>query len=156
MIQDKITQVWVKLTGRKIKPDAYSWLNGIIGDQDIISDKYFQNIARAEGLILETNAPQSGLIDDISVLDFSREELEKLNPVVKDFYEHTSDYDFEIWSEWMGIFKPFGKLLTVLFSKRLQQLNVPTNALAAAKGLKSEIVKLKQHNKVVWTIWYRK
>src|SRR5690606_13422127 len=80
-----------------------------------------------------------------------------LNKKVADFYLNTSDYDFEIWSEWKGIFKPFGRLLSIIFSKRLQQLNLPLSNMDTAKGLKSEIIKLKEKSsqKTKWTIWYR-
>lgn len=156
MIQDTITQLWVKITGRKIEIENYPWLGGIVGDVDIIDDKYFTQLAQHENLVIERNHPNSGLLEDLSAIDFSEYELNSINPIVKDFYLNTSNYDFEVWSEWVGIFKPFGKLLTSLFSKRLQQLNIPTRTLDVARGLHSEIVKLKKQEKTHWTIWYRK
>lgn len=156
MIQDKLTQIWVKLTGKKVDIYKDSWINGIIGDEDIIDSKFFKKLANAENLVLTSNEPNTGLIDNIDILNFTVAEKQLLNPQVIDFYENTSNYNFEIWSEWKGIFKPFGYLLTAIFSKRLQQLNIPTNPLAMAKGLKSEIVKLKKDDKTKYTIWYRK
>ena len=41
MIQDKLTQIWVKITGRKVDIDKDSWINGIIGDEDVIDSKLF-------------------------------------------------------------------------------------------------------------------
>ena len=156
MIQDKLTQIWVKITGRKVDIEKDSWINGIIGDEDVIDSKFFKNLANIENLKLTFNEPNSGLIENIDVLNFTESEKKILNPQVKDFYENTLNYNFEIWSEWKGIFKPFGFLLTKIFSKRLQQLNIPTNPLAMEKGLKSEIVKLKKNNNTKYTIWYRK
>lgn len=156
MIQDKLTQFWVKLTGRKVDITKDFWVSGIIGDEDKIDNIFFTNLAKNNNLEVTSNEPNSGLIENINDLDFTEEEKNLLNPKVVDFYENTSNYNFEIWSEWKGIFKPFGFLLTLIFSKRLQQLNIPTNPLAMAKGLKSEIVKLKKDNQTKYTIWYRK
>lgn len=156
-IQDKITQIWVKATGRRINPEEHSWLIGPIGNTDIIKDKFFFELAEKEDLEIQKNHPNSGLLETIDALGLSMDEKLLLNKKVSDFYENTSNYDFEIWSEWKGIFRPFGKLLSIIFSKRLQQLNLPLSAMDTAKGLKSEIVKLKDKSTkdTKWTIWYR-
>lgn len=156
MIQDKITQIWVKTTGRKISPQNEQWLIGPIGDKDIIKDKFIQRLVEKENLNLEINPKNAGLLNNIADLDFSKEELELLNQQVVDFYENTSNYEFEIWSEWKSYFKPFGRALSIIFSKRLQQLNLPLNSLDSSKGINSEIIKLSNEKKSVWTIWYRK
>ena len=74
-----------------------------------------------------------------------------------DFYEKTIDYEFEIWSQWCQVFRPFGGLISRLYSRRLQQLNLPLNPLDTAHGLRSQIYKLinPKTNDVKYTIWYR-
>ena len=44
-LQDKITQLWVKVTGRRIDPEEFDWLIGPIGDEDIIKDKFIKKLA---------------------------------------------------------------------------------------------------------------
>jgi len=156
-IQDKITQIWVKATGRKINPNDFEWLIGPIGNTDIIKDKFIFELAEKENLNIQKNLPNFGLLERMDEIGISDQDENRLNQKVADFYENTSNYDFEVWSEWKGIFKPFGKLLYLVFSKRLQQLNLPLNSMVTAKGLKSEIIKLKdkKKNETKWTIWYR-
>ena len=156
MIQDKITQYWVKATGRKINPQTHKWLIGPLGNEDVIGNKFIQNLVNDEDLKYSSNIPNVGLLESISDLDFTQDELDVLNKQVVDFYVNTSNYDFEIWSEWKSFFKPFGKALSLIFSKRLQQLNLPLNSLDSSKGIKSEIIKLSKEDKTKWTIWYRK
>ena len=156
MIQDKITQYWVKITGRKINSESDKWLIGPIGDEDIIGDKFIQNLVKKENLKYSSDTLNTGLLEHISDLEFSRDEMNLLNKQVVDFYERTSNYDFEIWSEWKYFFKPFGKALSIIFSKRLQQLNLPLSSLDSSKGINSRIIKLSSEEKVKWTIWYRK
>ena len=156
-LQDWITQIWVKLKGRKFNPDEDTWLIGPIGDTDIIKDKFIYDLAQKENLQIQQNLNGAGLLETFDDLQLTTEERELLNPKVIDFYEKTSNYHFEIWSEWGGFFKPFGWLLSVIFSKRLQQLNLPLNSLHSAKGINSNIIKLvdKTNNKSKWTVWYR-
>ncbi|AKA34803.1 hypothetical protein [Flagellimonas lutaonensis] len=156
-LQDKITQVWVKTTGRRIDAKDFAWLIGPVGDTDIIKDTFVTKLAKEENLEICKNLPASGLLEQIEELGLTDEEMRRLNPRVADFYENTSEYEFEMWSEWKGFFKPFGKILSSVFSKRLQQLNLPLKAIDTAKGLKSEIIKLKckETQKTKWTIWYR-
>ena len=151
---DKTTQVWVKLTGRRIDPVEHAWLTGPIGDSDRIGDKFILRLAGDE-LNVSYNEPASGLLDNFQELEFSESELKRIRPEIVEFYQSTVDYGFEFWSEWCGIFKPFGQLLSILFSKRLQQLNLPLNGLDSAKGINSQIIKLKRNEKTIWTVWYR-
>ena len=142
---------------KKINPNDYEWLIGPIRNTDIIKDKFIFQLAKKENLEIQKNLPNSGLLEKIEHLGISDQDKYRLNDKVADFYENTSNYNFEVWSEWKGIFKPFGKLLSLIFSKRLQQLNLPLNSIDTAKGLQSDIIKLKdkQTKKTKWTIWYR-
>lgn len=156
-LQDWITQVWVKATGRRFNPKESPWLMAPIGDTDLIKDKFVIKLAEKENLEIQQNSKDAGLLETFDDLGLSPKEKTLLNPAVIDFYEKTSNYDFEIWSEWCGFFKPFGWLLSVIFSKRLQQFNLPLSSLHSSKGIKSNIIKLvdKASGRSKWTIWYR-
>jgi hypothetical protein len=72
------------------------------------------------------------------------------------FYEKTADFEFDIWSEWCGAFRPFGGALAVIFSRRLQQLNVPLSSLDTKLGITSNVVQLKERSgRVADTAWVR-
>ena len=156
-LQDWITQVWVKITGRRFDPDKEAWLTGPIGDTRLIKDKFIQDLALKENLEIKQNIEGSGLLESFENLSLTKEEKGTLNQRVVDFYEKTVNYNFEVWSEWCGFFRPFGWLLSVIFSKRLQQLNLPLSSLDSAKGIQSNIIKLvnKTTGASKWTIWYR-
>jgi hypothetical protein len=62
----------------------------------------------------------------------------------------------ESWSEWCGIFKPLGRLLALIFSRRLQQLNVPLDPLDTSAGTTTEVLHLvDQAGHVALTAWIR-
>jgi hypothetical protein len=156
-LQDWITQSWVKVTGKRFDPVENKWLLGPIGDTEIIKDKFINDLADNENLEVCENVANVGLLESFEELELTVEEKQLLNPSVADFYEKTANYDFEVWSEWCGIFRPFGWILAIMFSRRLQQLNLPLSSLDSAKGLRSSIIKLKDKTNGLtrWTVWYR-
>ncbi len=94
-LQDKITQIWVKTTGRKINPEEFEWLIGPVGNTDIIKDKFFINLAEKENLEILRNLPNFGLLENIEQLGIKDEDKRLLNPKVSDFYENTSKLAFK-------------------------------------------------------------
>jgi hypothetical protein len=94
--------------------------------------------------------------------DFSSLRGTSFNPAEVDasvarFYERTSEYELDAWAEWCGAFKPFGRLLAAVFSRRLQQLNVPLSALDTSRGISSEVFQAvdPQTGQVRFTAWVR-
>lgn len=154
-ILDKTTQLWVKWSGKRILPEKFDWLLGPIGDADKIADQFVERLAKAEGFKVERPTRDAGLLDHFEDLELSDEDMLRLNPEIIDFYTKTSNYKIEFWSSWKGIFRWFGWLLAILFSRRLKQLNLPLDPMDASRGLESQILKLKKEQKSVWTIWYR-
>jgi hypothetical protein len=156
-LTDWVTQRWVQLTGQYIDLGQNEWLEGPIGKPEGIGKDYFDEFANDTGLSIRKNDPQSGLIEDFSQLASPTFDAEDVQPEVADFYEHTSSYDLDAWGEWCGLFRPFGMLLAFIFSRRLQQLNVPLSSLDTSRGITSEIVQLfdKASSKVYYTAWVR-
>src|SRR5690606_6814578 len=56
------------------------------------------------------------------------------------FYEETSLWRMEVWTQWNPVFQPGGELITRLFGRRVQQLALPTQPLAMAHGVDSRVV----------------
>lgn len=155
-LQDWITQQWVKITGRKIDLDEFNWLAGPIGRTDVIDDTFIQDLCEKEGLRVHKNLSNAGLLESFDELKFMDEERNRLQSSVAEFYEQTSNYKFEFWSHWCGAFYPFGWLINRIFSKRLQQLNLPLNPMDSSKGIESNILKLKgKDDTTKYTVWYR-
>lgn len=153
-LQDWLTQLWVKSTGRHIDKEQHAWLLGPFGETSIIDSTFVDQLIAEEGLSIQKNETGFGLLNSIEELHLK--DRKRLNEKVKDFYEHTIAYDFEVWSSWCGFFYPFGWLLNILFSKRLQQLNLPLKPLDTAQGLQSNIWKLyDKAGQPKHTIWYR-
>lgn len=155
--QDWFTQQWAILWGRKISPEAVPWLMGPFGQTEGIADRYIDQLAADQGLIVERNVTTRGLIADFSKLNLSTEATGNISRAVVDFYENTSKYNLKLSVEWNPIFKVFGKLTNMLFSRRIGQLNIPLDNTEGTNDVNSEIITLSDpiSGDVKYTIWYR-
>ncbi len=155
-LSDWITQRWVQLTGRSVNLGDYPWLAGPVGDVDLIGSAFFRRLAEKKNLEFVADGPGRGLIDDFSRLSGPGCNPNDVDARVIRFYENTAEFEFDIWSEWCGAFRPFGGALAVIFSRRLQQLNVPLSPLDTKLGITSDVVQLKERSgQVVYTAWVR-
>jgi hypothetical protein len=151
---DWTTQLWVKLTGKRVDLEIYPWLKGPVGKPEGIGSGFFHQVAREQNLSVEEGR---GLLEDFKQLASERCDMEKISPLVKEFYENTACYELEAWSEWSSFFKPFGWVLAYVFSRRLQQLNVPLSNLDTSRGMTSKVITLvdRRTGKTYCTAWVR-
>ena len=155
--QDWITQQWVILFGKKIIPNENEWLLGPFGKTNGIGLKFIEQLAKTEQLIIDKKQVDKGLLNSINQLNLPEKELNKLSKNVIDFYENTSNYDFDLKVKWNPLFKVFGVLLKIIFSNRIEQLNIPMSNSKESKALKSEIIHLinEKTKEIKRTIWLR-
>jgi hypothetical protein len=150
---DRITQRWVQFTGRPINVlGEEKWLDGPTGEPGGIGSDYFQQFARKHALEI---VPRVGLLDDFEGLRGPDFDPTRIAKPVADFYKRTADYSLDAWTEWCNAFRPFGTLLALIFSRRLQQLNVPLSPLDTSRGVTSEILRVSdpasgQHRFTAW------
>ena len=156
-ISDWTTQRWVQLAGRRVDLENSPWLSGLVGPTHGIGRTFFDEAARAEGLEVRRGAGIRGLLSDFSALRSRSFDPAAVHPSVAAFYEQTSSYQMDAWAEWCGPFRPFGGLLAALFSRRLQQLNVPLSALDTSRGITSEVLQLvdPETEEARYTAWVR-
>ncbi len=152
---DLVTQRWVRATGRRVSLTDHPWLDGPVGDVDQIGMDFFARFAERRGWkLIETGT--RGLLESFGALRGARFEPGHVALEVARFYEQTSEYDFDVWSQWSGLFRPLGGALSSIFSKRLQQLNVPLSPLDTKLGMVSRVVRLvDQQGLPAGTAWVR-
>lgn len=148
---DWTTQAWNIALGRRLDPDADGWLLGPIGDIGGIADAFVARIAEEEDLIVRRNEPGAGLVETFEGLDGV------INARIAAFYERTADYDLDVWTGWKPVFGSFGWLVAVLFSRRIQQLNLPRRSMDTALGMKSDIIHMVDATgRPRYRIWFRR
>ena len=131
---DWSTQQWVRATGRRVDLAAAPWLAGPVGSTRGIGLEYFDKWAATENLSVTRYRTEKGLLQSFATLSGPGFDSSAVSPAIADFYERTADFDMDVWSEWSGLFRPFGSLVAALFSRRLEQLNLPLNLSLSHHG----------------------
>lgn len=155
-LQDRITQQWVILRGRQIDPARVPWLMGPFGNLNGIADAFVLQLAADEGLVIERNNTARGLIPSFGELKLTDEAMALLAPAIIDFYERTGAYKLGFSVKWNPLFRAFGMLVNLLFSNRINQLNIPTRNVSSEQ-ITSEIITLSdpESGTIKYTFWYR-
>jgi hypothetical protein len=151
-----VTQRWVRTTGRRFLLSEHTWLDGPIGNTRRIGKDFFIQHAHQYGLRIDQSGVR-GLLEDLTALSSDTSDFNNASAPVREFYEQTSDYRLDARSEWHGLFRPFGRALAIIFSRRLQQLNIPLSSLDSSKGMTSDVIQLRDHQtgRLVQTAWVR-
>ena len=152
---DWSTQRWVEATGRRVTLADCPWLEGPAGSPAGIGKDFFDSYSATNALRVERSGA-GGLIADFSVLNSNEFNTGRVSPAVVHFYQRTSEYELDAWSEWCGAFRPFGWALARIFSRRLQQLNVPLSSLDTSHGMTSRVMPVsRQDGTPLFTAWMR-
>ena len=145
----------IRVFGRSVREADAPWLSGPVGS-DYIGDKPYEEVAAHEGLELVRRSSAGGLLPDMMALAGPGCQIDQLRREIRHFYEQTSAYRMDVWSQTffpgnIGLW-----LLVTTISRKVNQLNFPLHALATAKGMDSEIVLLKNPDgSVRYAGWYR-
>lgn len=145
----------VRVFGRNVRDDDVPWLRGPFGSETI-GDRPYEECAAREGLSLERNASDGGLIPNFDVLSCEGLDASRVSDAVRRFYERTARYRMDMWAETffpgsIGLW-----LLVTTISRKVNQLNFPLRVLDSAKGMDSEIILLREPSGTVrYAGWYR-
>lgn len=146
-LRDWATQYWNILLGRRVDAKADAWLVGPIGAVGEDAAGFVERVARDRGLRIERGRPGAGLVESLEDWGVA------VRPAIAEFYRHTADYRFSVRTSWRPVFGPLGYLVAHLFSRRVQQLNVPRDG---AVEFDTEIIKLvREDGEPEFTIWHR-
>ena len=156
-LSDWITQRWVRATGTRVDLATAEWLRGPMGTTRGIGTQIVEELSHATGLV-PRHESSVGLLTNFECLAAPDFDPRKVDRRVVEFYTKTANYDLDSWAQWSGIFRPFGALLARVFSRRLQQLNVPLAGLDTSRGVTSDVVPFVDSatNRVVFTLWLRR
>jgi len=137
---DRVTRTFWRLKGRPVDlAGAEDWLSAPMHDGQVVGDRWLHAAAAAYGGAVRDDIPNGGLLADMAQLDGPDFKAADLRPEIRDFYEQTSDWRMEVWTQWSPVFQPGGELISRLFGRRVQQLALPTRPLEVAYGMDSRV-----------------
>ncbi len=153
---EKAIRLWVCLTGKRVDKSEVPWLMSPIGPPGRIGNEFYGQLAEREGLNISKSA-DAGLLPSFDLLKGPNFDPSAVRPEIRNFYEHTSRYHLEAWSEAGLVSSIFLWGLVTFVSRRMDQLNFPLSPLELSAGMRSEVIQLddRQSGKRVYTGWLR-
>jgi hypothetical protein len=145
----------IALFGRRRARAEHPWLQGPMG-ADVIGDAPYGDVAAAEGLTVERTSRAGGLVPDFGALAGPTFDPAAVHPLIRAFYERTSDFAMDVWSQTFFPTNLALALLVTTISRQVNQLNFPLSPLEAALGMASEIILLRRPDgSIRYTGWFR-
>ena len=143
---DRATRLFWRARGRDVDlAGAEAWLDAPIHEEALIGDTWLSAAAASvRGAVVEGD-PGAGLLANIGDLDGASFRARDVLEDVRDFYEHTSDWRMEVWTQWAPLLQPGGEIFSRFFGRRVHQLALPTRPLDVAHGMDSRVVKIVDH-----------
>jgi len=136
----------------------HEWLRGPMSGDAVVGPEFYDRFATQAGLVID-KSHTGGLVDDFTQAIPNDDPLKsKLNARVRHFYEHTTQYKLEVWSQWYGPISFFSRILIRSVSTKMDQLNIPLEPLETSHGMTNEVLHLKDPatGRLVYACWLRK
>ncbi len=149
--------LWLNHTGRKLDLSHYPYLAGPIAGNEEIGEKFYSKLAERNGLKAVHSGNGGLLLNFRELIVQDHPFINRLNPEIPLFYEHSSRYTMEVWSQWRPPISWLAKLLIKLVSVEMKQLNIPLDSLETSYGMDSAIIHLLDDNgEIEYVCWLRK
>ena len=132
-----------RVVGRTIDLDGPDWwLDAPVSGSARVSEEWLRAEAARHGGAVRPDDPDAGLLPSMEVLDGPGFAAGDLRPEIRAFYEHTAQWQMEVWTGWSPVFWPGGELVARLWGRRVEQLALPMRPLDVARGMDSRITPL--------------
>ena len=100
---------------------------------------YVQQLAEVRGGTFRRNPPDIGILASLESLNGPDFDAAQVNPLIREFYEHTSRFKLSIVPEWRTWMKPAYELFKRVVAEPLGQATIPSNIEEAQRGMVSTI-----------------
>ena len=100
---------------------------------------YVQTLAHELGAHYTADARDTGIVASLDALSGPAFDPAQVDPLVRDFYEHTTRFALDIVPEWRLWVRPGYLLYRTLVARPLGQASIPMNQREAQRGIRSRI-----------------
>ncbi len=129
----------VRLVGERIPKERARYVVPFEAHSKYVGVDYMHDLARAADGSFKRNPPGIGLIDDFEVLRSPHFDPAKVDPLIREFYEHTSNYKLSIVPKWDLRYKPLFWAFKRYLAQPIGQANLPFNMEETQQGVVSYI-----------------
>jgi hypothetical protein len=104
-----------------------------------IGSGFMETLARESDGTFKRNVPGIGIVETLDSLQGSTFDPALVDPLIREFYEHTSRFRLSIEPVWNPFVKPFFWIFKTFIASKIGQANLPFNTEEAHRGMVSYI-----------------
>ena len=104
-----------------------------------VGTTYVRDLAEELGAHYIADAPDAGIVASLDALAGPELDPRQVDPLVREFYEHTTRFALDIVPQWRLWVRPGYLLYRTLVARPLGQASIPMNQREAQRGIRSRI-----------------
>ncbi|NUT38270.1 MAG: hypothetical protein HOV79_34925 [Hamadaea sp.] len=129
----------VSLLAEGVAPAELPFVVPLAARTRYVGTGYVADLAQSLGRDYTPDAPDVGIVASLDELAGPRFDPAAVDPLVREFYEHTTRFSLDIVPEWKLWVRPGYLLYRALLARPLGQANVPMNQRETQRGVRSRI-----------------
>ena len=129
----------VSLLAERVPADRLPFVVPLEARSRYVGTGYVRELAGVVGGSYRPDEPDVGIVASLDQLAGPELDPAAVDPLVREFYEHTTRFTLDIVPEWRLWVRPGYLLYRTLVARPLGQANVPTNQREIQRGVRSRI-----------------
>jgi hypothetical protein len=129
----------VSLLAERVKAEDLPFVVPLEARTNYVGTDYVRELAEVLGGKYQADAPDVGIVASLDDLEGPEFDPAEVDPLVREFYEHTTRFRLDIVPEWKLWVRPGYLFYRTLVARRLGQANVPMNQRETLRGVRSRI-----------------
>ncbi len=129
----------VSLLAERVKAEDVPFVVPLASQSRYVGTDYVRSLAQVLGGTYTADVADIGIVASLDALAGPSFDPAGTDPLVREFYEHTTRFALDIVPEWRGWVRPGYLLYRTLLARPLGQANVPMSQREAQHGVRSRI-----------------
>ena len=129
----------ISMLAERVSPEKLPFVLPLAAHSHYIGMAYVEELAERLGREYVRDAQDVGIIGSLNEIEGPQFDPSLVQPLVREFYEHTTRFKLDIVPEWRTWVRPGYLAYRTLLARPLGQANVPMNQRAALRGVHSRI-----------------
>lgn len=129
----------IQLMAERVPRDEIRYVVPFEANSKYVGADYFKDLARSEEGKFIRNQAGIGIVESMENMRGPSFDPDLVNPLIREFYEHTSNFKLNITPVWNQRFKPLFWIFKRYIAKPIGQVNLPFNTEEAQQGIVSYI-----------------
>jgi uncharacterized membrane protein len=129
----------IQMMAERVPREEIKYVVPFEANSKYVGADYFKDLARSEKGHYVRNLEGIGIVESMDNMRGPAFDAGLVHPLIRDFYEHTSNYKLNIVPEWELRIKPLFWIFKRYIAQPIGQANLPFNTEEAQKGVVSYI-----------------